>query len=138
VKVPALCISPQSYAPSPVLLSKSQLVPIDVLRDARPVTHRSFTDPTSLKFLDLSDSTAPSNLQILVPLNLRPAHMPTDLICEDINVILGKLPCRDTSLEHEVQLGEGSAAWFGDAEVGVDDAEEADAAPEEAGVVAPV
>jgi hypothetical protein len=64
--------------------------------------------------------------------------MPTDLIGEDIDVILGEFPCRDTSLEHQVQLGEGSASGFGNAEVGVDDAEEADAAPEETGVVAPV
>lgn len=50
----------------------------------------------------------------------------------------GELACGDALLEQQVQLGEGAALGLGQAEVGVDYAEEAGAGPEESGVVAPV
>lgn len=49
----------------------------------------------------------------------------------------GELAGADFLLEEEIEFGEGAAAGFGEAEVGVYYAEEAGAAPEEAGIVAP-
>lgn len=56
----------------------------------------------------------------------------------DINFSRAELARRDAFLEQDVQLGERAAAGLGEAEVGVDDAEEADDGPEEAGVILPV
>ena len=75
----------------------------------------------------------------LPPFNPLPTpNIRSMLIPKDIDLIFSKLPCGDAFLEQQVQFGEGAAAWFGHTEVCVDDAEEADCAPEETGVVAPV
>lgn len=39
---------------------------------------------------------------------------------------LCEIPRADSPFKEEVEFGKGSAGWFGDAEIGVDDAEEAD------------
>lgn len=57
---------------------------------------------------------------------------------KDVDLGGGELPRADPAFEQQVQLGEGAAGGLGDPEVGVDDAQEADAGPEEAGVVFPV
>ena len=59
-------------------------------------------------------------------------------VFEDIDVGGGEFARADLLLEEQVEFGEGAAAGFGQAEVRVDDAEEAGSTPEEAGVVAPV
>lgn len=59
-------------------------------------------------------------------------------IFKDVDVGGGELAGADFLLEEEIELGEGAAAGLGEAEVGVYNAEEAGAAPEEASVIAPV
>jgi hypothetical protein len=73
----------------------------------------------------------------LLPLILR-NHAPFNRHVKHIDIRGGELARADVLLEEEIDLGEGSAAWFRDAEVGVDDAAEADPRPEEAGEVGPV
>lgn len=58
-------------------------------------------------------------------------------IFKDVDMGGGELAGADFLLEEEIEFGEGAAAGFGEAEVGVYYAEEAGAAPEEAGIVAP-
>ena len=65
-------------------------------------------------------------------------HAPFNGHVKDIDIRGGELARTDVLLKEEIDLGEGAAARLGDAEVGVDDAAEADARPEEAGEVAPV
>lgn len=65
-------------------------------------------------------------------------HLAFDSLVEDIDVRTGELSCADLTLEQKVQLGERSASGLRNTEVSVDDAEEADSSPEEAGIVAPV
>lgn len=62
----------------------------------------------------------------------------SSLIAENIHLGLSKLARTDALGEEEVEFGKGAAGGFGDAEVDVDDAEEADAGPEETGEVGPV
>lgn len=50
-----------------------------------------------------------------------------DRLVEDIDLGGSELSSADALLEQDTQLGKGSAIWFGQAEVGVDDAEETDA-----------
>lgn len=50
-----------------------------------------------------------------------------DRLVEDIDLGGSKLSSADTLLEQNAQLGKGSAVGLGQAEVGIDDAEEADA-----------
>lgn len=57
---------------------------------------------------------------------------------EDVDGGACKLAGADALLEEEIEFGEGTALGLGQAEVGVYDAEEAGAGPEETGVVAPV
>jgi hypothetical protein len=70
---------------------------------------------------------------ILVVRNYRIVHR----LAKHVDLGAGKFPRADLALEEQVQFGEGAAAGFGDAEVRIDDAEEADAGPEEAGEVTP-
>ena len=49
-----------------------------------------------------------------------------DVVVKDIDVRGGELAGADAALEEQVELGEGAALRLGDAEVRVDDAEEAD------------
>jgi hypothetical protein len=53
-----------------------------------------------------------------------------DSLVENIDLCGGELPRADTTFEKQIEFGESAAAWFGDAEVGVDDAESAAAGPE--------
>lgn len=57
---------------------------------------------------------------------------------KDIDVRGGELAGANFHFEEQVELGEGAAARLGEAEICVDDAEEAGCGPEEACVVAPV
>lgn len=50
-----------------------------------------------------------------------------DRLVEDINLGSSELASADTLLEQDTQLGKGTTIGLGEAEVGVDDAEEADA-----------
>lgn len=61
-----------------------------------------------------------------------------DRLLEDVDLGGGKLAGRDALLKEHVELGKGASAGLGDAEVGVDDAAEAKASPEEGGEVVPV
>jgi hypothetical protein len=51
-----------------------------------------------------------------------------ELAVEHVHLGRGEFACRDAVLEQVVEFGERSASRFGDAEVGVDDADEAGAA----------
>lgn len=53
--------------------------------------------------------------------------MIVDRLVKDIDLGGSELSSADTLLEQNAQLGKGSAIGLGQAEVGVDDAEEADA-----------
>lgn len=57
---------------------------------------------------------------------------------KDVDLSAGKLPCADASFEKQIQFCKGAARGLGNTEVSVDDAEEADAGPEEAGIVFPI
>lgn len=59
-------------------------------------------------------------------------------LIKDIDLGSGELASTNTTLEEQIQLSEGAAARLGNAEVCIYNAEEADTAPEETGVVAPV
>lgn len=45
---------------------------------------------------------------------------------EDVDLCSSELASADTLLEQNTELGKGTAVGFGEAEVGVDDAKEAD------------
>jgi len=55
-------------------------------------------------------------------------NMLVDRLVEDIDLCGSELASADTLLEQDTELGKGSAIGLGEAEVSVDDAEEADAA----------
>lgn len=58
-------------------------------------------------------------------------------LLEHIDLRARELPGADAALEEQIELSKGAALGFGNAVVSIDDAKEADAAPEEAGVVSP-
>ena len=81
--------------------------------------------------------------------------MLVDGLVEDIDLCGSELASADTLLEQDTEFGKGSTVGLGEAEVSVDDAEEADTAlervslcwrteslrgtyPEETGVIAPI
>ena len=81
--------------------------------------------------------------------------MLVDGLVEDINLCGSELASADTLLEQDTEFGKGSTIGLGEAEVSVDDAEEADTTlervslcwrmeslrgtyPEETGVIAPI
>ena len=74
------------------------------------------------------------------------AHSPLVLVddaalhtqVKDVDIRAGKLARGNTAFEEQIELGEGPASRFWNAEVGVDDAAKTDAGPEEAGIIAPV
>lgn len=103
--------------------------------------------PTSRQVvIDIASPT--SSFSMLLHLDLRtlprrrdlPLKLPNctsfDVVLEGIDLSLGELARRHAPLEQDVEFGVGAAARLGDAEVGVDDREEACSSPEEAGVVA--
>lgn len=94
--------------------------------------------PASQTPTHISSNDRSPLLHLLIPLHIPPAHMLPRLISKHINLVLGEFPRRHAALEEQIQFGEGPAPRLRDAEVGIDDAEKADACPEEAGVVAPV
>jgi hypothetical protein len=47
-----------------------------------------------------------------------------ELAVEHVRFSRSELACRYAVLEQVIEFGEGSASWFWDSEVGVDDAEE--------------
>jgi hypothetical protein len=51
-------------------------------------------------------------------------------LVEHIDLCGGELPRADTTFEKQIEFRESAAAWLGDPEVGVDDAESAAAGPE--------
>ena len=65
-------------------------------------------------------------------------HTPFNRHIKHVDVCGRELAGTNVLLKEEINLGESAAAGFGDAEVGVDDAAEADASPEKSGEVAPV
>ncbi len=78
-----------------------------------------------------------SRIQLL----LIPIHnllIQPNLILKNIHIRTRKLPRANPSLKEQIQLRKTPATRFRDAEVRVDNAEEADTRPEEAGEVSPV
>lgn len=67
-------------------------------------------------------------MHIFVLLNVAVDDASLDLLVKDVDFCRGKLARAHAALKEQVELGKGAAGGFGDAEVGVDDAEEADAA----------
>lgn len=69
-------------------------------------------------------------MHIFVLLNVAVDDAALDLLVKDVDLCRGKLARTHAALKEQVELGKGAAGRLGDAEVGVDDAEEADAALE--------
>ena len=57
---------------------------------------------------------------------------------KNIDLSAGEISRTDSSFEKQIQLSERATCRFGHAEVGVDDAKEANSRPKEAGVIAPI
>jgi hypothetical protein len=55
-------------------------------------------------------------------------HFAADILAEDIDVCAGEFSCADATFEKEIEFGEGAAHGFGEAEIDVYYAAEADAA----------
>lgn len=97
-------------------------------RIAPPFPLSAFDSSSRHPLTNHLDPLLPSSLPLLQRVLVLRHDAALDRRLECIHRRVVELARRDLALEEDVQLGEGAAAGLGDAEVGVDDAEEAYAA----------
>jgi hypothetical protein len=74
----------------------------------------------------------------MFPAPIHRSRTPIHALRKHIHLRRSKLPRTDFTLKQQIQLSESATVGLWEAEVGVSDAEEADAGPEEAGEVPPI